>query len=207
MKKTTISMIVIGLAVSAFAQDPASTPASTPAATSPANPAAQHERHMKGKRGGEEGPMKEALESLTPAEQTQFIAARKKAMEDPTVIEAKKNADAARKDAFAERKSALLKQDPSLASILDKVQTPRDLKNLTPEEHQKVQAARKAAKKETKGLPKAAPAEKAFHEALRAAMLKADPTIGPVLDKVDAAMKAKWSEMKDQHDKNNPEPL
>jgi len=205
MKKTTISMIAIGLAVSAFAQDPASTPASTPAATPPENPAAQHERHWK--RGPGEGPIREALESLTPAERTQFIEARKKAMEDPTVIEAKKNAETARKEAFAERKSALLKQDPSLATILDKVQTPRDLKNLTPEEHQKIQAARKAARKETKGLPKAAPAEKAFHEALRAAMLKADPTIGPVLDKVDAAMKAKWSEMKDQHDKNNPEPL
>jgi len=142
--------------------------------------------------------MREALDSLTPAERTQLMEARKKAMEAPELAEAKQKAEAARKESMDARKGALLKQDPSLGPILDKVQTPGGFKDLTPEERQKLQAARQALPEvEHKGSP----AEKAFQEAMRAAMLKVDPTIGPVLDKVDAAMKAKREEHKDHEKK------
>ena len=195
--KKILSILAIGLAASAltvFAQDATSSPTSTPAG---------QEGHRKG--GPREGLMREALESLTPAERTQFLEVRKKAMEDPTVAQAKQQADAARKESFEAMKSALLQQDPSLGPILDKLKTPQDLKSLTPEEHQKLEAARKATHPGKDALAKAMPAEKAFHEALRAAMLKIDPSIGPILDKVDAAMKEKWSEVKEKHTKNNPE--
>lgn len=60
-------------------------------------------------------------------------------------------------------------------------------KSLTPEEREKVKAARKAVKNN----PEVVQAKKAFHATLKTAMLKADPTIAPVLEKLEAAKKEK----------------
>lgn len=63
-------------------------------------------------------------------------------------------------------------------------------KALTPEEQAKLRAANKAARKDPAFI--AAKAErktnpKAFREARRAAMLKADPSVGPILEKMKEA--------------------
>jgi len=52
--------------------------------------------------------------------------------------------------------------------------------NLTPEERDKLKAARQKAMED----PKVQEAQKALQEAMKAAMLAADPTIGPLLDKM-----------------------
>jgi len=57
---------------------------------------------------------------------------------------------------------------------------------LTPAERDQLMAARKKAQEDQTVKD----TEKAARDAMRAAMLKADPTIGPVLDKIEAAMKA-----------------
>ena len=133
----TITTLTLALAVSSlavFAQNPTNPPAGEP----------KSERHWGGGKGG--GPMHEILETLTPEERKQYREAHRKAMESPEVAQAKEKADAARKEAFADMKAALLKQDPSLASVLDKAQHPGDLRNLSPEDREKLHAARKAAR-------------------------------------------------------------
>lgn len=64
--------------------------------------------------------------------------------------------------------------------------------SLTPEERQKLKAARQVAKNDPavaglKGTLKSD--RKAFHQALRTAMLKADPSVAPILEKLKAARK------------------
>ena len=59
--------------------------------------------------------------------------------------------------------------------------------NLTPEERQKVMNARKSAMQDpsvSSARQKLQAAQKEFHDALDAAMLKADPSLKPVLDKM-----------------------
>lgn len=67
-------------------------------------------------------------------------------------------------------------------------------KTLTPEEQQKVKSAWKTAK----GNPEVAQARthmmeaaKAFHSARKNAMLKADPSLAPVLEKLETARREK----------------
>jgi hypothetical protein len=59
--------------------------------------------------------------------------------------------------------------------------------NLTPEERQKVMKARQAAMQDpsvSSARQKMQAAGKEFHDTLEAAMLKADPSIKPILDKM-----------------------
>ena len=61
------------------------------------------------------------------------------------------------------------------------------MSNLSPEERQKVMNARKGAMQDpsvTSARQKLQAAQKEFHEALDAAMLKADPSLKPILDKM-----------------------
>ena len=108
-----IAMVCAATALTAFAQ----TPAPTPAADQPAM--GQHWR------GGPEGPMREAMESLTPAERQQLKAAREKAEADPAVAAAHENAKEAMKAAHEAMKAAMLKADPTIGPILDKLQAAR----------------------------------------------------------------------------------
>jgi len=65
-------------------------------------------------------------------------------------------------------------------------------KSLTPEEREKLKAARQAVKNNpdlAQARTNKIEAVKAFREARRAAMLKADPTIAPILEKLKAAKK------------------
>ena len=63
------------------------------------------------------------------------------------------------------------------------------LANLSPEERQKVQAARRKAMQEPSvqaARQKMRQAHKEFRDAMRGAMLKADPSIQPILNKIPA---------------------
>ena len=59
--------------------------------------------------------------------------------------------------------------------------------NLSPEERQKVMSARRGAMQDpavTSAKQKLQAAQKEFHDALDAAMLKTDPSLKPILDKM-----------------------
>jgi Spy/CpxP family protein refolding chaperone len=69
-------------------------------------------------------------------------------------------------------------------------------KSLTPEEQQKVKTARKAVKNNpdvVAARTKLKAEAKSFHETQKAAMLKSDPSLAPILEKLD---KAQQDEMK-----------
>lgn len=112
--KTISSIVALALAASilpAFAQD-----APPPA---PNCPPGQFE---KGHHRGPGGPMGDILESLTPAEKQQYLEARRKTRKDPAVEEAKKKAEEARQAVNTAVKAAMLKADPTLAPVIDKVE-------------------------------------------------------------------------------------
>ncbi|MCX6967411.1 MAG: hypothetical protein NTZ46_06440 [Verrucomicrobia bacterium] len=60
-------------------------------------------------------------------------------------------------------------------------------KSLTPEEREKLKAAHRAVKND----PNVLQARKTFQETQQAAMLKVDPTLAPVLEKLKAAKEQK----------------
>ncbi len=114
-----IALVCAATALTAFAQSPSPTPACPPAG--------QHEggRHWGGGPGGPGGPMREALQSLTPAERQQLKAAREKAEADPAVAAAQENAKSAMKAAHEAMRAAMLKADPTIGPILDKLDAAR----------------------------------------------------------------------------------
>ena len=66
-----------------------------------------------------------------------------------------------------------------------------NLEALTPAEREQFLAARKKAEADPAVIAaKEGQDKKAMHDAMHAAMLKADPTIGPILEKLAAAHKA-----------------
>lgn len=115
MKKTitTIALVCAASTFTALAQDKDST------TTAPAGP-----KHEGRPHGG--GPMRGAMESLTPAEREQLMAAHKKAQEDPAVRDAEKALHEA-------MHAALLKADPTIGPVLEKMKEKRE----EHKEHQK----------------------------------------------------------------------
>ena len=112
--KTISSIIALALATSvlpAFAQD---TPPPAPNAPEQAEKGHHHR--------GPGGPFGDILESLTPAERQQYLAARKKAKADPAVVDAKKKAEAARQAVADAVKAAMLKADPTVGPVIEKVE-------------------------------------------------------------------------------------
>jgi len=71
-------------------------------------------------RGG--GPRANNLQSLTEAERTQFREANRKAATDPAVVAAQEKLQAAQKEAAEARKAAMLKADPNIGPVLEKVE-------------------------------------------------------------------------------------
>ena len=99
-----------------FAQAPAA--ASTPSVSVPAATDTTAATTVEGKHGGK---MKEKLASLTPEERQKLLAARKKAMEDPAVKAAEATRDTDRKGYRKALTEAMLRADPSVAPILEKM--------------------------------------------------------------------------------------
>ena len=170
---------------------------------SPAQSDAPSERpgkpHWK-KQGKPGGPMA----GLPPDEAQRLAAAREKAKDDPTVRslkEAREAIDAQLENAMS---AAILAADPGLAPALEKVKQSRDrakgmrdrFESLTPEQRQQLRAARMAAKDDPEVVAardkmKAAEspearreAGQAMHQAMKAAILKKDPDLAGLLDKL-----------------------
>ncbi len=147
-------------------------------------------------------------EGLPPELRERFEAARAKALQAPTVLDLKKKADASAKEFREAMREAMLKADPGLAEIMKeqlgksrggrdgKRNEPPGLANLSEGDRQKLKAAHEKAmndpavqaaeaKKEAAKTPEERHAAmEEFHKAMKEALLKADPTIGPILDQL-----------------------
>lgn len=165
----------------------------------------------KGPRGSDmRMKMKERfLENLSPEIRQRFEAAREKALQDPKIQELRKGAEAANREFFDAMRRKMMEIDPGLEEIVKKNARGRErgegrwdglrdgggFGDLTDAEKQKLLAAREKAKadptvqaaeklKEQAATPedrKAASEE--FRKAMHAALLKTDPTLGPILEK------------------------
>lgn len=129
----TVALALSALAAStlpAHAQAPANPPAPPVPAPSPAVPPPPAGPGPGGPggpgggfggRGGPGGPGggmgRRAMENLTPEEQTRVQAARRAIAQDPAVQEARRALMQAERD-------AMLKQDPTLGPVLDKIRPP-----------------------------------------------------------------------------------
>ncbi len=154
------------------------------------------------------------LENLPPEARQRFEAAREKALQDPAVQELRKKSETANREFFDAMRKKMMEIDPSLGEIVKNARGgekgPKNMReerreggrepggfgNLSEGERQKLMAAREKAKtdpavvaaekkKGEAGTPedrKAASEE--FRQAMHTALLKADPTLGPILEKM-----------------------
>ena len=152
--------------------------------------------------GKKHGPPPDA--KLTPDEQQRLQAAREKAKNDPTVRSLKEAHDALEKQLETAMRAAMLSADSSLGPVLDKIKAARDrakdmrgkFESLTPEQKQQLKAARSTAKddpavqaarekmRDAQGPEARREAGREMHQAMKAAMLKADPTLAPLLEQL-----------------------
>ena len=181
-----------------FSQEP--TP--PPAGEQPGGP-----RHEKLRGEGRE----KFLESLPPDVRARFEAAREKAMQDPNVIELKTKAEAAGNELRIAVREAMMKADPGLADLIkqnvgNKFKEGKEggnpgLDQLSEGDRKKLKAAREVArtdpavqaaeeKRRAATTPEAhRAAGEEFHKAMRAAVLKADPSLEPILDELAKSQK------------------
>lgn len=156
--------------------------------------------HWKKKHGKPWGPGA----GLPPEEAQRLAAARDKAKEDPTVRSLKEARDAIDQQLEAAMNSAILAADPGLAPTLEKVKQSRAraramrerFESLTPEQKQQLKSAREAAKddrdvvaarekmKSAKTPEERREAGKAMREAMKAAMIKQNPDLAPLLEQL-----------------------
>lgn len=153
-----------------------------------------------------ERPRDKMMDNLPPEIRARFEAARDKAMQDPAIQELKKTSDAANEAFRKAMREAIVKADPGLAEIIKervkdrmkdgKPGEPPGFANLSEGDRQKLMAAREKAKddpavkaaetlkKEAKTPEERQMAMEQFHKAMKAALLNADPTLGPILDQL-----------------------
>lgn len=154
------------------------------------------------------------MKRLPPEERERFEAARKKALEDPEIAALRNKAETSNREFFEAMKAKMNEIDPGLKDILKKQMgerkgkpegnKPRDGKHpekggfagLDEAERQRLLAAREVAKQtpavqaaEAKREAAKTPEEREsagreFAAAMRTAMLQADPSLAPILDKV-----------------------
>lgn len=167
-----------------------------------------------GRKGGEmRMKMKERfLENLPPEVRQRFEAAREKALQDPKVKELHANVEKANREFFDAMRARMKEIDPGLADIVRQYaregkgpKNPPERRgegrgpgfgNLSDAEKQQLLAAREKAKsdptvvaaekmKSEAATPEARQAAAdVFRQAMHTALLKADPAIGPVLEKL-----------------------
>ena len=118
---------------------------------------------------------------LPAEEQAKFKAAKDAAYKSGDADLKKKNLDY--KQTFREE---MVKADPSTFPLLDKVfpvsgKAQMKVDELPAADADRYKAAQKAARKANPAIKEK---QQAVQQALRAAMLKIDPTIGPIVDKV-----------------------
>ena len=122
----TLALLAIGTALPAaglFAQAPA--PASTPSVSVPAADT-RHDRHDRHRRRqARRRKMRERLAILTPEERQKFMAAHQKAMQDPAVKAAEATRATDKKGFHKAMREAMLRADPSVGPILEKLRENR----------------------------------------------------------------------------------
>jgi hypothetical protein len=118
---------------------------------------------------------------LPAAEQAQFKAAKDAAYKSGDADLKQKNLDY--KQTYREE---MMKADPSIFPLLDKILPVSGKSQIKVDELPTVDAERyKAAQKAARQAnPAIKEKQLAVHQALRVVMLKIDPTIGPIVDKV-----------------------
>lgn len=150
------------------------------------------------------------LDNLSPEARQRFETARNQALEDPKIKELRTNVEEANRQFFSAMRKKMMEIDPGLKEIVEKQargsgKGPRDEKegrrdagfaNLTDAEKEKLMEAREKAKadptvqaaakaKDDAATPEARKAAgEEFRKAMHVAMLNADPTLGPILEKV-----------------------
>jgi hypothetical protein len=142
--------------------------------------------------------------NLTPEEREKLSAAREKANEDPTVRSLREAKEKVGEQLANAMRAAMLAAEPSLGPTLDKIQEARNrakemkerFRSLTPEQRKQLKAARMAAKNDpavqsareklraAQGPEAKRAAAKELHQAMKAAMLKADPSLASLLEQL-----------------------
>lgn len=175
---------------------------------------AQPETRKGGGPGGGRMMRDRFLENLPPEVRERFETARSQALEDPKIKELRTSAEEANRQFFAAMRKKMLEIDPGLKEIVEKQargagKGPKEEKegrreggrdagfaNLTDAEKAKLMAAREKAKadpavqaaakaKDDAATPEARKAAgEEYRKAMHVALLKADPTLGPILEKV-----------------------
>jgi hypothetical protein len=196
----------------ALAQDPSMEPV-PPMDAPPGTPPAPPKRP--GPDGGLKGKFREQmrdrmLDKLPPDQRKRFEDARQKALEDPRIAALRDKAEAANREFFEAMRGKMNEIDPGLEDILksqagDRFKKGSDggkaemhgLGNLSEDERRRVLAAREVARQAPSVQAADAAREKAstpeerrtagmeYMKALRAAILAADPSLGPVLEKLN----------------------
>ena len=155
----------------------------------------------------EQGPrhrgLAKFLESLPPETRKRFMAAREKALQNPKLQELRYAAESAKRDFLKAMRDRMLEIDPGLADIVKKRASERKswkeeggFGNLSEDEREKlisahekaesdlaVQAAEK--KKQEANTPEERDAaSEEYRKAVREAMVKADPSIASLLERM-----------------------
>jgi hypothetical protein len=148
-----------------------------------------------------------SLEGLSEETRERFRAAREKALDDPKLQKLRKNAIQAKREFFKAMRDKMLDIDPGLADIVKKWAVERrafwvwreggGLDSLSDVEREKllrvmeqvyedpaVEAAQKK-KWQTDSSDEFKAAAENYRKVLREAITKVDPTIAPILDKLD----------------------
>ena len=154
------------------------------------------------KHGKKHGPPPGA--NLSPEEKRKLAAAREKANQDPTVQSLREAKEKVSEQLANAMRAAMLAADPSLGPTLDKIKEARDraknmrekFRSLSPEQKKQLKAARMAAKddpavqaarekmRSAQGPEAKREAAREMHQAMKAAMLKADPSLAPLLEQL-----------------------
>ncbi len=168
----------------------------------------QNQNPGQGGLGQNGGPRKQFLQSLTPEERRKFRAARQTLMADPQVRAAFERR-AQDGQAFRQTmRSAMLKADPSLAPVIERFEKQRreaqgqQLQRfaqrtgfLAPEERETLLRSRQAVQNDPavvsarQARDAATPetlqqATRVYNQAVQAAMIRSDPRVGNILEKV-----------------------
>lgn len=143
-------------------------------------------------------------DGLTPDEAKRLAEAREKAKNDPTVRSLEEARKALEQQIQTAMRAAILATDPQLAPTLDKVKQSRDraegmrdrFQSLSPEKREALKAAHESAKQDPAVIAAkqkldaaSTPEEKMkagreMHQAMRAAVLKQNPDLAPLLDQL-----------------------
>ena len=162
---------------------------------------------------GEQGPVRKGLarflESLPPETRKRFVAAREKALQDPKLQELRQAAEKAKGDFLRAMREKMLEIDPGLADIVKRRAgehkswrgwkeegTSSGFGNLSEDELEKFISARQKAKsdlavqaaekkkREANTLEERNAASENYRKAMREAMVKADPSIAALLERL-----------------------